>query len=143
MSAAAGTESGPWIPDTAWPVLEEFWGAARGGRLVFPRCTACGRYQWYPQVMCPGCRAMAFAWDEVRPEGYVFSHTTLRRSFVPGEDRAQARHIVLVKFVHVPGVTLVTNVRGDVAPRVDLRARVTFQEVAPGVSLPVSELYED
>ncbi|MBN9097938.1 MAG: hypothetical protein J0I49_07480 [Pseudonocardia sp.] len=142
MSAPDDSAAGPWVPDTTWPVLQEFWAAARTGHLVFPRCTACGRYQWYPQAMCPACRAMAFAWDEVAPDGYVFSHTTLRRSFVPGADGQQARHIVLVKFLHVPGVTLVTNVREDVEPRVDLRARIAFDEVAPGVSLPVSELYE-
>jgi uncharacterized OB-fold protein len=142
VSAATAPDSRPWVPDITWPVLEEFWAAAREGRLVFPRCTACGRYQWYPQAMCPACRTMAFEWDEVRPEGYVFSHTTLRRSFVPGEGGEQARDIVLVKFVHVPGVTLITNVRGDLAPRVDLRARIAFEQVAPGVSLPVSELSE-
>ncbi len=132
----------PWLPDLNWAPVAPFWAAAREQRLVFPRCGRCGRFQWYPQDMCPDCRVMAFEWAEVSPSGYVFSHTTLRRSFVPHFDNLLPLEIGLIKFVHAPGVTLVTNVLDTPAGGVHIDAEVTivFPEVAPGVNLPMARL---
>ena len=42
-----------------------FWEAAAEGRLVLPRCRACGTYVWYPRTFCPDCRTFGVDW--VRP----------------------------------------------------------------------------
>ena len=141
-AAQPSTSDYPWLPDVDWAPVAPFWAAAREQRLVFPRCGRCGRFQWYPQDMCPECRVMAFEWTEVSASGYVFSHTTLRRSFVPNFESLLPLPIVLVKFVHAPGVTLVTNVldapEGGV--HIDAEVSVVFPEVAPGVNLPMARL---
>lgn len=132
----------PWLPALDWAPVAPFWAAAREQRLVFPRCTRCGRFQWYPQDMCPDCRVMAFEWAQVDPSGYVFSHTTLRRSFVPDFDSLLPREIGLIKFVHAPGVTLVTNIvdAAEGAVRIDAEVTIVFPEVSPGVNLPMATL---
>ena len=37
----------------AHPSSQPFWEAARQGRLMLPRCLACGRCHWYPRAFCP------------------------------------------------------------------------------------------
>ena len=32
-----------------------FWEAAKEGRFLIKRCTACGEAHWYPRIMCPYC----------------------------------------------------------------------------------------
>lgn len=149
MSGGAPTAAGPrpdsdhpWLPDPSWAPVAPFWAAANEGRLVFPRCARCGRFQWYPQDMCPHCRVMAYEWTEVDGRGHVFSHTTLRRSFTPGFDARLPLEIVLVKFVSAPGVTLITNLVDPPADgvRIDADVTIEFPEAAPGMRLPVARL---
>lgn len=132
----------PWLPDPGWAPVAPFWSAAGGGRLAFPRCGGCGRFQWYPQDMCPDCRAMAYEWTDVDPRGYVFSHTVLRRSFMPEFTARLPVDIVLVKFAHVPGVTLITNVLDPPSDgvRIDAEVTIEFPEVAPATRLPMARI---
>lgn len=143
-SAAPPDADHPWLPDREWPPTAPFFAAAQDQRLAFPQCSVCGRYQWYPQDMCPQCRAMAFAWVTVAPQGYVFSATVLRRAFVPGFTARLPLQIVLARFPHVPGVTLVTDVL-DPPPAgvgLDVGLTIEFPEVAPGVRLPAARVVE-
>lgn len=132
----------PWLPDPDWAPLAPFWSAARDGHLAFPQCTTCMRFQWYPQDMCPSCRTLTFRWTEVEARGHVFSHTVLRRSFMPEFAGRTPLMIVLVKFTHVPGVTLVTNVldppSGGV--RIDDDVVIEFPDVGAGLRLPMARV---
>ncbi|CAN0151518.1 unnamed protein product, partial [Phaeothamnion confervicola] len=132
----------PWVPETEWPVLAPFWAALRDGTLAFPRCTNCGRFQWYPQPMCPACRAMAFEWTDVRPAGTIFTFTVVRKAFLPAFADRLPMTAALVEIDDAPGVRLVTNVftvdGQDVVGATSIGAEVDIEivEVAAGVHLP-------
>ncbi|MGE3621529.1 MAG: Zn-ribbon domain-containing OB-fold protein [Acidimicrobiia bacterium] len=136
----------PWLPDTAWPVLAPFWEALARGSLAFPRCTGCGRFQWYPQAMCPRCRAMDFEWTDVEGTGRVFTFTVVRQAFLPEFADRLPTTVALVEVGAAPGVRLVTNVltadRRDAAGRVAVGDLVDIEveEVSPGVFLPFAVL---
>ena len=40
---------------TADAETEPYWEAARQGRLLIRRCTACGKAHFYPRRFCPSC----------------------------------------------------------------------------------------
>ncbi|MBU6268836.1 MAG: OB-fold domain-containing protein [Sphingomonadales bacterium] len=89
----------------AWS--EPFWQAGTEGRVVMPRCTACGTFRWPAGPFCPRCRAQPVEW--VPPgQARVFSFTVLP---VPGADRdapPRWRMPTLVEFADAPGVRLVS-----------------------------------
>lgn len=135
-------ESYPWLPDTSWRELAPFWEGLRRGQLMLPRCPRCGRFQWYPQAMCPGCRHIGLEWVPVAPYGRVYTYTILRRSFVPGFEGRLPLIIAFVEMEEAPGPRLITNLIDADEDEVAVGApvEIVFREVSPGVTLPFVRL---
>lgn len=64
-------------PDSA-----PFWQAAREGRFLLRRCTACGEAHWYPRARCPYCLGEA-EWTEASGRGTIYTFSVMRRAPVP------------------------------------------------------------
>ena len=58
---------------------EVFYAAAREGRFLVPRCSACGRAHWYPRSHCPFCDG-AVAWEAASGAGTIYSFSVMRRA---------------------------------------------------------------
>ncbi|GGL80884.1 Zn-ribbon domain-containing OB-fold protein [Wenxinia marina] len=70
----------PVRPD---PESLPFWEAAREGRFLLRRCSACGQAHWFPRTLCPFCWSGDTAWEEASGLGTVYSWTVLRAGAVP------------------------------------------------------------
>jgi uncharacterized OB-fold protein len=57
-----------------------FWDAAKEGRFLIKRCTACGEPHWYPRTMCPFCHSTATVWEESPGEGEIYTFSVMRRN---------------------------------------------------------------
>jgi uncharacterized OB-fold protein len=79
-TAATGDKPTVLAPVTD-PLTAPFWDAARRGRLVIQRCTACGELRWPPLVGCPECHGRGTTWDEVHPTGTIWSFVVYHRAF--------------------------------------------------------------
>ncbi len=72
------------------PVPDElsapYWDAARRHEAVLPRCSACGRFDLPPEVVCRRCASPDPDWryEPVSGRGVVRSWTIVRKSFLPG-----------------------------------------------------------
>lgn len=60
----------------------QFFEGAEQGRLVLPRCTACGFVIWFPREICPECGSQDVDWFEASGSGSIYSCTVTRR--IPG-----------------------------------------------------------
>ena len=60
----------------------QFFEGAQQGRLVLPRCTACGFVIWFPREICPECGSQDVDWFEASGSGSIYSCTVTRR--IPG-----------------------------------------------------------
>lgn len=136
------TDTYPWVPDPLWPVLAPYWEGLRAGELRFPRCQNCGRFQWYPQPVCPACRGMDFVWEEAGFTGTIFSFVVLHRPFIPTFGSRLPLTVALIDIDGAPGVRLVTNVVGEQAHQVEIgcAAKIFLEEVHPSVVLPFVQL---
>lgn len=87
------------------PLADEFWRSLADGRLRLPRCSATGRWLWYPDPMglAPGAEVV---WEEVPGTGRVATHTEVHRSFYPGAAVEVPYVVVLVDLDGAPGVRL-------------------------------------
>ena len=82
-------------------------------RLLVPRCSSCQSWQWPPEVMCHRCRSFDMAWEEVPPEGAVFSWTRVWHPAREGLEQAVPYIVLVVELDGAPGVRLVGNLLGE------------------------------
>ncbi len=80
--------------------------ATAAGRLAFPRCAACGAWNWYPMPACRACGASNMRMEEVPARGAVHSWTRVHRAF-GGEPVAALPYVVVIVAIDgAPGVRL-------------------------------------
>jgi len=117
----------------AWS--EPFWSAGAEGRVLMPRCTACGTFRWPAGPFCPQCRAQPVAW--VSPgQARIYSFTILP---MPGADKdapPRWRLPTLVQFDEAPGIRLVSVLIDADVDAVAFGDPVTI-EWRPGANAPV------
>ncbi|MBK3396142.1 MULTISPECIES: OB-fold domain-containing protein [Methylobacterium] len=73
---------GDWPDAPPSPESAPFVAAAREGRFLLRRCTACGKAHWYPRALCPFCLGET-AWEEASGQGTIYGYTLLAREDPP------------------------------------------------------------
>ena len=74
----------PFVGDTnSNPETKRVFEAAERGKLLVPRCNACGKSHWYPRAVCPHCFSQDLAWNEASGRGTIYSFSVMRRAEVP------------------------------------------------------------
>jgi uncharacterized OB-fold protein len=124
------------LPDIRHDALKPFWDAAAERRLVFPRCTACNAFCWYPRPACPECGSEVFAWTEVAGKARLFSWAVVRRALHPPLKPIVPYVPVILEFDEAPGVRLVSRWIGSDAARLEIGMEVdiVFTDLGhPGV----------
>jgi uncharacterized OB-fold protein len=98
-----------WEPpiDDEWAA--PFWAAINEQRLVLPRCSACGRWQWYPDDAGADCPGAELRWEPVSTTGTIHTMTTVERAFLPGGQGDVPYTVVFVDLDGVDGPRLVAN----------------------------------
>jgi uncharacterized OB-fold protein len=110
-----------------------YWEAAREGRLLIKRCTACGEPHFYPRAQCPFCRSPETEWIEASGDGVIYSWTVMRRATPP---------LAIAYVTLAEGVTMFTNIV-DCAPEdlaVGKAVKASFEARPDGLTLPVFRL---
>jgi uncharacterized protein len=121
------------MPDGAKPVpvpddvTREYWEAARDHRLVVQRCTACGKAQYPPDVVCHRCQADRFRFDEVSGRGTLYSFSTFTRSLMPVFEAPYSLALVDLDDEDVRMVTNLVDVDAEDA-HVGMAVDVTFED---------------
>jgi uncharacterized OB-fold protein len=118
------------IAAIANPETRTFWEAAADGRLLVPKCNACGRFHWYPRRICPHCASSAIEMQEAKGSGEVYSYSIMRRAKVP----------YAIAYVRLSeGTTMMTNIVDcdfdDI--RVGMPVKLVFKESSEGYPLPM------
>ena len=101
------------LPHSAPPVGDElsapFWAAIEERRIVLPRCSVCGRWQWYPDEAGCDCPGATLRWEEVAPTGTVYTATRVERAFLPGGQADVPFTVAFIELDGVEGMRLVAN----------------------------------
>lgn len=100
---------------SAADLLAAWVDATAAGRLTFPRCAACGAWNWYPLPACRSCGGFDMQPHEVPPRGVIDSWTRVHRAF--GTPPVALPYVtVLVAVEAAPGVRLVCLMDGTDSP---------------------------
>ena len=124
------------IPPAVTEETEPFWTAAKEGRLLVERCTACGAESFPPRGICRSCRARAVESTEVTGRGEVYSLTVNHQRWLPGLEVPYA--VVLVEFPGRPGVRVVGRLRGcpPEEAAIGMAVEIGFEPGPGGFAIP-------
>lgn len=122
-----------------------FWAAAREGRLVIQRCSACRRWNHAPAMLCPGCGSRDLGFEDVSGKGTLFSWTVIKEAPAPGFRGRVPLIVGLIELAEQPHLLLAANLDGR-APE-DLRlgqpVAVWFEAVDEDCTLPQFRVVEN
>ena len=62
------------------PETAPFWDAAKAGKFMIKRCTACGEPHYFPRAICPFCFSDKTAWEESSGEATIYTFSLMRKS---------------------------------------------------------------
>jgi uncharacterized protein len=109
------------IPIDQW--TQPFWDATAQGRIVMPRCVACGTYRWPPGPFCPQCSTQQVSWSDAGP-GRVYSYTLIPgRAGAAGQQRGPTVP-ALIEFPESGGMRLLAALVDTAIPDIAVGAPV-------------------
>lgn len=113
-----------------------WWEALARHELYVQDCGACGTRRLPPRALCPACLCGDTRWVRCTGRGTVYSATVTHQNQAPGF-REELPYVLAVVELE-EGPRLMTNVVGCApdAVRIGMAVVVTFDDVAPGVTLP-------
>src|SRR5262245_16482729 len=122
------------IPPEITAESEQFWEAAREGRLLVQPCNRCGAPSFPPSGICRACRSRDVGSIEVTSCGHVYSFTINHQRWLPELPVPFA--IVLVEFAAHPGVRVAGRLRGCALEQIaiGMPVAVGFEPGPHGVS---------
>ena len=95
-----------------------YWEATRRDELIIQKCGDCGTWQWGPEWICHHCHSMNMLWEEVAPEGLIYSWERPWHPVHPALKDHGPYIVVLVELPHAANVRMIGNLLGD--PRQDV-----------------------
>lgn len=115
------------------PLFQGFYDGLDAGELRITADAETGEWVWYPPEVVPGKPDAMLEWRAVSGEGRAYSFTTVVRSLLPGDHKAEVPFtVVLFEPDDAPGVRVVgllVDAEG-VEPACDMRLR--FRAVDAG-----------
>lgn len=115
------------------PLFQGYYDGLEAGELRITADAETGEWIWYPPETVPGKPDAALEWRPVSPEGSAYTFTTVIRSLLPGDHKAEVPFtVVLFEPDDAPGVRvpgLLVDAEG-IEPRCGMRLR--FRAVQAG-----------
>ena len=62
------------------PETAPFWEAAKAGKFMIKRCTACGEPHYFPRSICPFCFSDKTVWEEASGDATIYTFSLMRKS---------------------------------------------------------------
>ena len=116
---------------------QEYWDAARGGRLLIKRCAACGKAHFYPRPFCPHCWSNDVSWEEASGRATLYTYSIVRRNDLPPFNERVPYVAAVVDLEEGP--RMMTNLEqcdeADIA--IGMPVRVAFRKETDDFTFPV------
>lgn len=113
-----------------------FWQAAKEGRLLLQKCNACHQPIFYPRMSCPFCFSDQLDWVEAAGTGSIYSYTVVRNNAPSAFIDDMPFVIAVVRLDE--GVQMLSNIV-DCDPEniyCEMPVKVTFEKLNEEFTLP-------
>ena len=119
------------------PESQPYWDGAANGKLRLQRCTACGKFRNYAQLVCTECYSLGVEWVDATGRGLVHSWTVAHHAFLPAFKDDLPYTLVIVDLEEGPRMMGRLDPAAKAAPRIGLPVRIAFGRNGEDVSLPI------
>jgi len=94
---------------------EEYWNGLARGEFRLSRCTSCKTWIWPAHFRCGACGTWDPGWEDVKPEGVVYSWTRTWYPFDRTRERADdvPYVVVLAEIPHAGGARVMGVLSGS------------------------------
>ena len=122
------------------PIAKPYWDSLREKAMQLQKCGDCGRFVFYPRVMCPHCGSRDLSWTRVSGRGRLHSFCIPHRHPSPAFQPDLPYVVALVELDE--GARLMTtlvDVEPDptkLMPLIDKPVEVVYEKVNDQVTLP-------
>ena len=127
------------LPTPITPETKPYWEGARDGKLMIPKCRACGKPFMYPRVACPFCASRDIGWVQATGRGRLFSFEI---SYQPLNKAFKVKPPYVLAMVELEeGPRLMSNLVGIAADpaliRCDMPVEVVYEKLNDEFTLPL------
>ena len=123
----------PTLPSIT-PLTRPFWDATAQGRLLLPRCNACGQHFFTPEVACTHCFATDWQWVQASGRGTLYSYSIVHKAPAPGFPVPMVLAVIELEEGPFIFSNLVRCEHDDI--RIGMQVQVQFDQVAKDIHLP-------
>jgi uncharacterized OB-fold protein len=116
---------------------EAYWAACRDGKLVVPKCGACGHRFLPPACLCPRCLSTRVSYEKVSGKGRVHSFIVVHRPQHPAFFPDAPYNVAIVELEEGPRMHGRIIDLDNAAITVGMPVEVAFQKVDDDITLPV------
>lgn len=118
------------------PETAPFWQGCHDHKLLLQRCTACGKHQFYPRLICANCMSEQLEWTEASGRGKVETYTIVTRA-VSEAYAADAPYVIALIELE-EGPRMMSNVIGCDVEKVKsvMAVEVTFEDWSEEITVP-------
>jgi uncharacterized OB-fold protein len=132
------------LPDPDFAPLAPLWEGARISEFRLPRCTTCGRFDWYPTGQCRGCNGDEINWTVLSGRGFLHSWAVVHRALHPSLKPLNTYISAIIRVAEDPKTRFVTRLVDTPLDRIhaDMPVQVRFvdagyPEVETGTIAPL------
>ena len=136
--AQTGPVVAPPIPEPG-PLTRFFWEGVDAGELRIQRCRECRHYIHYPRPYCRFCRSGDLAGEKVSGAATLYTWTIAHQPFHPFFVDRVPYTLATVELVEQAGLMFLSHIVAcpEDLLRAGMALSVTFEELAPGLVLPM------
>jgi len=117
-------------------VTKPFWDGCRKHELLIQKCRDCGRFQFYPRILCVNCMSQNLEWVKSAGKGVIHTFSVITQNVTPGFAKEVPYVFAIVELSE--GVRLITNII-DCSPAevyIGMSVSVVFETISPDINLP-------
>ncbi len=113
-----------------------FWQGCHDHEFLLQRCSACGKHQFYPRIICANCMSDQLEWTKASGRGTVATYTVVTRAVSPAYAADAPYVIALIDLEEGP--RMMSNVIGCDAGEVKsgMAVMVTFEDWSEEITMP-------
>jgi len=126
---------GKFLPPPT-PLSQHYWDACNSQQLLIQKCSACGRYQFYPRSFCTSCGQEKPEWAQASGRGTVVTWTIVRHPVSAAYAEDIPYVIALIRLAEGP--VMMSQITGCDPEQVKsgMSVQVVFQPWGDGVTIP-------
>lgn len=125
---------------TPSPETQEFWAGCKRHELLVQHCKDCGRYIYYPRILCPDCSSTNIEWVKSSGRGEVYTYSVHYRG--PTREFKDDVPYVVALIDMEEGWRMMSNIVGCDPEEVKIgsEVEVVFEDITDEISLPKFKL---